>query len=191
MALEVLSHYSDKNLKYDGSQLRSLFGYTEFGIEGDSVCGWRGPCNVRLDHMVDSEDKVQGLSIESDEMLHVIVELFHWQIHGGVVVQRLLSEQVKTLLLELTNESYTDFERRGDDLYFKQGKLNVSIATSSTHSVLIHYGINVTNKGTPIKTSSLEDFKVDVDSFAKKLLVNMSAELTSIERATRKVFGVN
>ena len=66
----------------------------------------------------------------------------------------------------------------------------MSIATQGPTSCLIHYGINVSNLGTPLKTSALEDFSVDPVEFAGELQVHLARELDSIERATRKVFGV-
>ena len=79
-------------------------------------------------------------------------------------------------------------ERRGDDLYVENRKLNISIATCSANSILLHFGINVTNEGTPVETSALSDFGIqDASKFSELLLHRILKEVQSQIRATQKV----
>ena len=81
-----------------------------------------------------------------------------------------------------------ELQRKGDDLYWQEGKLNVSIATSCHRSFLIHFGVNVSNAGTPVKTSALEDFAVqDPQKFSVNFMKKVVAEVESQIRATKKV----
>ncbi|MCL5046252.1 MAG: DUF366 family protein, partial [Actinobacteria bacterium] len=43
-------------IKYDGRQLSSLWAFRNFGIQGDSIVAFRGPCHVELTEMVDLAD---------------------------------------------------------------------------------------------------------------------------------------
>ncbi|MEK6556365.1 MAG: DUF366 family protein, partial [Bdellovibrionota bacterium] len=36
----------EKEFKYDGTQLASLFNYLNYGIVGDSIVSWIGPCDI-------------------------------------------------------------------------------------------------------------------------------------------------
>ena len=46
-------------LDYDGSQISSLWAYNNFGVQDDSVVVFRGVCDVKIEHMIDLEDKGQ------------------------------------------------------------------------------------------------------------------------------------
>ena len=70
--------FIDSKDRYDGSQLRSLFGYLDHGILGDSIICWQGPCAIPFDKMVDGEDLLEKSKIEGSMMLHFIIEKFHF-----------------------------------------------------------------------------------------------------------------
>jgi len=177
--------FSEKSLTYDGSQLRSLYNYLEHDLLGDSILAWRGPCHVSLDHMVDGEDLRARSKIIGDDMVHFLMEFFHQKLVVGVALQRLLSTIVKEIVEE--REPAFRFKRKGDDLYHDGGKFNISIATASPVSVLIHYAVNVVNRGTPVKTVSLEDFNFPPMEFIHEVLRRFSDEWKNIQRATCKV----
>lgn len=174
---------------YDGTQLRSLFGYLEHGILGDSVVSWIGPCSISFDHMVDGEDLLAGETIAGDRMVHFIIERFNTQLFGAVALQRLFA----AICLEIFREHVKDsevaaqFRREGDDLYFGPGKMSISIATVSPNSSLIHFAVNCTNEGTPVRTASLEDIDMDPEDFARQAMKRLTAEVGSITEATMKV----
>ncbi|MGZ3782751.1 MAG: DUF366 family protein, partial [Pseudobdellovibrionaceae bacterium] len=46
----------------------------------------------------------------------------------------------------------------------------ISIATKSPVSVMVHFAMNITNKGTPVKTLSLQDLKLEPKNVAEDLI---------------------
>jgi uncharacterized protein len=189
---KMKSLFIDRDFAYDGSQLRSLFAYLDHKVQGNSVVSWIGPCRISVDHMVDGEDLLEGARIEGDRMVHFIVELFHTPLFAAVSVQRLFA----SICLDLIREKFvtsvsSSLRREGDDLYFDagqgEGKLSISIATATPVSSLIHFAVNCTNEGTPVKTASLGDLGIEPREFAKEAMDRLVMELTSIEAATVKV----
>ena len=156
-----------QNIKYDGTQLRSLYNYLEHDLQGDSIIAFIGPCEVSLNDMVDGEDKKENAEICSDEMLHFIIEVFHQNLFSAVALQRIMADLAITEIEKLTldPEIVQSLRRSGDDIYLydtaESKKLSISIATSSPMSQLIHFAINTTTEGTPVPSVSLEELKVD------------------------------
>lgn len=175
--------YIEKTIRYDGAQLKSLYAYVNHRIHGDSIIAFSGPCDVSLDHMIDAEDFVVNAKIQSNKMLHFIVEIFNHNLTTAVSLQRLLVTVVQALLLEKGHY----LTRDGDDLYFEKNKLSVSIASRSAISAMIHLGINIENEGTPVPTCSLKDFAIEPVAFADEVLKRFSTEYDSIIGATQKV----
>lgn len=171
--------------KYDGSQLRPLFCYENFNLKGDAVLSFIAPTDVTLAHMVDYEDKIDKSKICGDKMLHFIIEFFPANLSTGVMAQRLLASIIKDLILEKAPKA--KLSRKGDDIYVGSGKLSISIASVSAVSTLIHFAINITNSGTPVKTSCLEDLKIKPDTFAKEVLEAFATEFEDVMWATTKV----
>jgi hypothetical protein len=182
----------DQSFKYDGSQLRSLYAYMNHGLRGDSIVAWAGACDVTPDHMVDGEDLRAKAAIRGDEMVHFIIEKFDCSLLAAVALQRLLATIVKDVLIELAEDKKMaiDLRRDGDDLFFGERKLSISIATVSPVSALIHFAVNVVNEGTPVPTLALEDFRVKSKAFADLVMKRFTAEMASAEEATQKVFWV-
>lgn len=191
--------FIDETFVYDGTQLRSLYAYLEHGILGDSAVAWVGPCHLKADKIVDAEDLRQNSKIEADEMLHFIVEAFDVSLFSMASLQRLMGSLVQDFIFAKTGVSLV---RYGDDLYKMQTqspdldqkpvknidlKLNISIATKSPTSALMHFGINVSTQGTPIKTLSLRDLDLEVKSSALVLLARLQAEFEGLRKATQKV----
>ncbi len=182
----------DDQASYDGTQLRSLFAYLDHGILGDSILAWIGPCHVSFDHMVDGEDLRDQSEIRGSRMVHFIIEKFGASLAETVAIQRLLSSIAKDVLLEMAGpQRASGIRRSGDDLYLLmpdgEGKLSISIATVSPVSGLIHFAVNVSNEGTPVKTAALEDLRISGKPFAEAILQSFSAEMTTIKEATCKV----
>jgi hypothetical protein len=180
--------WSDNIEIYNGKQLRSLWAYMNFGLLGDSIVAWRGPCNVPLTHMVDGEDARERSEIRGSDMVHFIVEIFGRDLYAAVALQRLLTTHAQMILLRRCPG--LQLVRTGDDLYDMERKLSISVATASPVSSLIHFAVNVSNEGTPVPTFSLEELKVNPEEFATELMAQFSEECTSIQQATCKVFGV-
>lgn len=182
-----------KRILYDGSQLRSLYAYQNYGIMGDSILIWRGPCDVSPEFMVDGEDKREDALIAGHDMIHLIIEKFGEGLGFAVAMQRLIAAVVKDeveALVRVKSINRKKLFRDGDDIYYGNKKFSISIATVSPVSALIHFAINVTNEGTPVKTCALSDFAINPDIFAERVLKRVQAEMLSLFKATTKVFWV-
>jgi hypothetical protein len=171
-------------IKYDGTQLSSLYAYLSHGVQGDSVIAFEGPCDVSFEHMVDGEDLLEKSAIQGSHMLHFIFEVFDRELVSGIFLQRLFASLVADQVFKETGKRLI---RDGDDLFFGKKKLSISIATKTPVSVVIHFAMNVSNKGTPVETLSLEDLKIKPQAFAKSLLDQISREYESILTARLKV----
>jgi len=181
--------FIERGEKYDGSQLVSLRSYLKHKILGDSIVAWIGACDIPFEHMVDGEDLNAGAAIRGDRMVHFIVEKFDSSLLAAVSLQRLLASIVRDYLAEKAGEEElaATLYRDGDDIYAGKAKLSISIATQSPVSSLIHFAVNITNKGTPVKTLSLEDLDIDPKKFANDVMKRFAAEVDTIKEATMKV----
>lgn len=181
--------FIENELAYDGTQLRSLYAYLGHGVLGDSIVAWVGPCNIEFEHMVDGEDLLQKAKICGDRMLHFIIEIFQSNLFSGVALQRLLASQIKDHLQNSATGLVGKglMTRDGDDLYFDGKKLSISIATQSPTSTLVHFAVNITNEGTPVKTLSLEDLQVNHKEFALQVMTRFANEYQDMVLATQKV----
>jgi hypothetical protein len=158
----------EPGLKYDGSQIKPMWAFQNFGVKGSSIVNWIGPMDIKSDELVDYED--MGLEIKSDEMIHFIVEHFDVQPADMRLCyhrQRILVMIVQDLLDEIGIKTH----RKGDDLYCDDGKLTVSVASCSVSSMKIHFAMNLTTTGTPknVKTTGLLECsgELDMDMISK------------------------
>ena len=167
----------------------SLWGYLQYKVLGDSIISWIGPCDISFEHMVDGEDLLQNAEIRGDRMLHFIIEKFDSTLFAAVGIQRLLTSITKDQLQALAKnqELSQTLSRAGDDIFAGDRKLSISIATQSPLSSLIHFAVNISNSGTPVKTLSLEDLGVDPKEFSEKLMAAFCREILEIREATQKV----
>ena len=180
--------FIDEDIKYEGFQLSPHWIYKNFKIQGDATVAFIGECDVKLNEMVDIEDVINNESIYSKLMLSFISEQFNIGLVEGVLRQRLMITTIKEVL-----EAHGIIVKRdGDDLFFNDKKLSVSIATKSATSVLIHTGLNIISSGAPVKASGLsEDIGLtDIKKFAHEVLDRYQKELYDIIQATTKVRGV-
>ncbi len=180
--------FIEQEIKYEGFQLAPHWIYKNFKIQGDATVAFIGECDVKLDEMVDIEDVINNEPIYSRAMLSFISEQFNIGLVEGVLRQRLMICTIK----EALEKRGIKITRNGDDLFFDNKKLTVSIATKSATSVLIHTGINIISSGAPVKASGLtEDIGIrDIKEFALEVLNNYSTELQDIVQASTKVRGV-
>lgn len=167
--------------------MRSHWIYQTFDLQGDAIVAFSGPVEVKIESMVDMADRRDGLFISGDNMLHFIYESFGADLDRAVHLQKLLVLLAFELLKEELGERVS---RNGDDIFLDGGKMTVSIATVSMVSCLIHFGMNISNEGTPLKTGAFEDCSIDSHEFAKTLLTRLTNELSSMSLATSKVRGV-
>ena len=180
--------FIDNEIKYEGWQLCPQWIYKNFKLQGDAIVAFVGECEVKLTEMVDIEDVINNEPIYSKLMLSFISEQFNVGLVEGVFRQRLLICKIKEAL-EKRGFSVT---RDGDDLFFDNKKLTVSIATKSATSILIHTGVNIISEGAPIKASGLQsDMKIsDIKNLAQEIMVQYSEEIDDIVMASTKVRGV-
>ena len=178
----------EQEIKYEGWQLSPHWIYKNFKIQGDATVAFIGECEVNLTEMVDIEDVINDEPIYSKSMLSFISEQFNVGLVEGVFRQRLLICIIK----EVLEKRGFKITRNGDDLFYEDKKLTVSIATKSINSILIHTGINIDSTNAPVKASGLtsELGITDIKELAQEILTNYSEEINDIIMASTKVRGV-
>ena len=179
---------TDRHIEYTGHQLRSLWLYDTFGIAGDAIAAFVGPCDVPTDALVDNEDRRAGDTIRAALMLHLIIEHFDRDLLRTVFRQRLLIAIIKDLLQQAAD--IPALRRSGDDIFCAGEKLTVSVATISPVSTLIHTGINIDPSGAPVPACGLQNLAIDHLDFADRLTAAYVAEIDSAAHARTKVRGV-
>jgi len=184
----MLTKFIEEEITYTGRELASHFAYRRFGLLGDSIVAFCGPCDLPVERMADVEDLLADAPIRSDRMLHLIVEHFGASLETAILRQRLLI----CLIAERLNRpgEAVRVVRRGDDLYAGEGKLSVSIAVQSPVSAMIHTGLNVVTEGTPVETAGLSELGVAPEGLAAEILAGYAAEIDGMARARCKVRGV-
>ena len=182
------SKFIAETITYTGDQLRSHWAYENFDIQGDSIVAFVGPCDVAPDKMVDLADRKDRKSIYSEEMLHLIVEHFDLDLEKTLLKQKLLI----AILMEKLNHRLKSFvvHRLGDDLFEEDKKLSVSIATLTPVSTMIHVGINVLSRNTPVKTKGLKEYGIDPQELAEAVMNQYMVEMRTLFLARSKVKGV-
>jgi len=183
-------HWLQDSLTYDGTQLRPHWAFRRFGLQGDSILAFRGPCRVELDHMVDLQDMMDQAPIFSPDMLHFIVEHFDTDLYRGVLRQRLLMALIGEILAERAERP---LYRRGDDLFTGGRKLSVSIATVSPVSTLIHTGLNLRTEGVPVPAAGLLEMgwkDGEIPELAVRIARSYAEEMQGVDLARCKVRGV-
>jgi hypothetical protein len=184
----MISAFLPKKIKYTGRQLASLWAYKNFGLLGDSIVAFIGPCNIPFNLMADVEDVRGKHKIYSSLMLHFIVEHFDCDLEKAVLRQRMLAGIVKEALED--SHRLHRLKRKGDDLYDGDKKLSISIATASPVSTMIHFAVNIETKRTPVKAAGLNDYKVSPKQFAIKVMESYTEEMQSVKQARCKVYPV-
>lgn len=170
---------------YTGEQMRSNFAYTTYGIVGDSIIAFCGPCDVKLKEMVDIEDLKAGKAIYSEYMLHFIIEHYETDSEKIVLRQLLLTSLVKDAINEIKGKNLV--RRVNSDLFDEDAKLSISVATVSPLSSLIHFGINITSTNTPVKTKGLKDYDIEPHEFANIIMDRYIKEIDKINLNRCKV----
>ncbi|MGI6493124.1 MAG: DUF366 family protein [Pelotomaculum sp.] len=185
----MLQRFLPDIITYDGTQLSSHWAFRTQGILGDSIVSFQGPCRVMLAEMVDLEDVRKNAPIFSHNMLHFIVEHFDTDLEKMILRQRMLMAIIKDVLMEKHGAKLI---RNGDDLYEGDKKLSVSIATLTPVSTMVHTGLNIVSKDTPVKTVSLKDLGIkdeDIEPLGNLICSRYSAEIKEISLARCKVRG--
>jgi len=178
----------EQEIPYTGRELASHWAFRSFGLLGDSMVAFAGPCDVGTDRMADLVDVKADAPIWSERMLHFIVEHFGCGLETAILRQRLLI----CIIQEILNGGFKAqiIRRKGDDLYEGDAKLSVSIAVQSPVSCMIHVGLNIESRGTPVKTMGLNDLGVEPRALAKDVMAGYLDELEGMTEARCKVRGV-
>ncbi len=185
-------HFIDEPTPYTGDELSNHWIYKNFGILGDAVVSFVGPCDVSQGRMVDLEDVLNDDFIYSTQMLHFIVEMFGLTLQDGVLLQRLFSSMIHDKINTELNR-YA-IKRRGDDLFYQdRQKLSVSICTVSPTSILIHTGLNVEAVGAPVEAAGLtSELGIQgIKSLAMSCMRTLADEWEDIKRCCCKVRAVH
>ena len=176
-------------ITYDGTQLSSHWAYRNYGVLGDSILCFQGPCRVALPEMVDLQDVLGNSPIYSEQMLHFIAEHFDLDLETTILRQRLLIATLKDLVAERCEAR---IRRSGDDLFVGERKLTVSIATLTPVSTMIHTGINVTGKNAPVPAIGLAELgliETGITEVGQALCRAYAQEYEQIKLARCKVRG--
>ena len=174
-----------EEMTYTGEQLASHWAYRRYNLLGDSAIAFIGPCDVRPEHMKDLEDVKAASKIYSERMAHFIVEHFDADLGRAILRQHLLIAIMADLLNARLGEPRV--RREGSDLYDGAHKATVSIASISPVSALIHAGINISSRNTPVPTRGLADFGIDPRAFAADVLKAYADDCAAAERSRCKV----
>jgi hypothetical protein len=170
-------------IPYTGRELRSGWVRGQTGLEGDAAAAFVGPCRVENEDLADLDDARAGEFIRAASMAHVIVEHPACDLETAVLRQRLLV----CMLCEVLEERGCSVRRRGDDVFFDNRKLTVSIAAPGPGCALIHLGINVDPGGAPVPAVGLAEMDIDATGLLADLLERYRKEDESIRHATTKV----
>lgn len=180
-----------EEIPYTGEELAGHWIYKNFGILGNAVVAFVGPCQVDQANMVDLEDVLNDDFIYSQRMLNFIVEIFGISLQEGVMMQRLFTSTIQDKINNLLSDAH--IKRRGDDLFYQDTqKLSVSICTVSPTSILIHTGINIDATGAPVEAAGLtsELAMQEIEPFAMACMRTLSEEWQDIQLSCCKVRAV-
>lgn len=185
-----IKHVSNSQVDYTGEQLRPHWIYENHDLLGDAMVSFVGKADVNIKHMVDLADVKESAFIYSSKMLHFIVEHFGMSVKEAILRQRLIICIIQSKINEFLGDNC--ISRDGDDLYFEDKKLSVSIATVSPVSALIHIGLNVESREAPVKAAGLlSELNIkDINSFALEIMKFYTNENKQINDAACKVKAV-
>jgi len=184
--MKILKIYDN----YDGSQINPFWARKKFGISEDNIVVMKGSMNVKFENMIDLDDLRDHKAIKTDNAIHFLIEHYDSKdIRLAYYRQRLFCIAVEEIL---KNNYNINVERKGSDLYVEGKKLSVSIATVG-ETQKIHFGINLTVKGTPseVKTIALENFECfadnkEIEKFTDDILNKYIFDVEKIERDIKK-----
>ncbi|MBI2932673.1 MAG: DUF366 family protein [Planctomycetes bacterium] len=185
----VRTFFLGRVLRYDGSQIDSLWAYREHGVQGDSLVAWIGPCAIPVRHMIDLEDVRARSVIRGPKMIHFIAEHFDTppDLEKAVLRQRVFATLARDAF---ESASRRRVRREGDDLFDGEAKLSISIACATPVSVKFHFGINVRRAtGVGVKTAGLDQYGIDAARFARDLLIRYEKEMEGVVDARTRARG--
>jgi len=185
--MPTLQQFFDPNERpYE--KLYPHFARREYGLRGDAIVAFVGPCRVCGDELVDWEDRLAGDFIAAASMLHFVAEHFGVSLREAVLRQRLLASLVRDAVGEAAPDVST--RRDGDDIFVGERKLSVSIATVSLTSAVIHFGVNVDAAGAPVPAIGLRELGIDPTALGRSVMERYAREDALVADAVTKVRGL-
>jgi hypothetical protein len=185
--MELKYKFIKHRIPYTGRELSSHWIYRNFNLRGSALVAFTGPARVK-EHLVDMVDRKKNREIRSPLMLHFISEYFDMDLEKTILRQRLF---ISLLAQEINRVSKKYIvERRGNDLYVKDRKLSVAIATLTPVSCVFHTGINIKSTGAPVKIIGLRGLSISPKSLADKMFRLYSSELKAVTMSRAKVRAV-
>lgn len=180
--------FCEENIKYTGKELSPHWIMTKFRLVGDSVVSFVGEVDVPIENMVDVEDRINNEPIYSTSMLNFIIEHFGYTLKEISMAQLLLI----TAIREVFFENYgIVLKRSGDDLFYDDRKLSVSIATKSITSGLIHTALNIDSTNAPVNASDINEMGInDIKTLAIEIMHKYSDNIEKVNYSVTKVRGV-
>lgn len=190
--MQIQSRLIPEQMPYTGPELRPHFLLQKWQLRGSALAAFIGPCEVKTEHLVDWEDRLENDFIRSKLMVHFLGEFFGITLSEGVLFQRLFMAIAGD---EIARTTGVDISRSGDDLFWidadgVQRKLSVSIVTASPVSVLLHAGINLDATGAPVEAAGLFDLGMgghEIHELIRRVLGLFEEEVRSVEWACAKV----
>uniref|UniRef100_A9A9H0 DUF366 family protein n=1 Tax=Methanococcus maripaludis (strain C6 / ATCC BAA-1332) TaxID=444158 RepID=A9A9H0_METM6 len=176
---------------YSGEEIEPLWAFKTFDVQKDSIVGFIGPMNVKIENMKDlkdvKEEKDIAIPIQSSEAINFIVEHFdNPDLKMTYLRQRILVLIAKDVI---ENHSNLKLKKSGDDLYLDEKKLSVCIACRGISSGKIHLGINIKSDSVPPHVSAigLEDMEIEnAFEIMEEIAIEYAKEMSKIEKDIRK-----
>lgn len=185
--MKITHKHIDKIFEYDGSQINPSWAFNEFGIYESSIITWIGPVNIMPDNLKDFADV--GLEIKSNKMVNFICEFFDCQ-PANMRIAYLRQRLLVMIFREILFEKGINTKRVGDDIYFNDRKLSISIASVSLSSMKIHFAFNLEDKGTPddIDTIGILDIdsEINLNELIEEIVNRFMDEIQTIEKDISK-----
>ncbi|AEK20515.1 hypothetical protein GYY_08310 [Methanococcus maripaludis X1] len=176
---------------YTGKEIEPLWAFNTFDVQKDSIVGFIGPMNVKIENMKDlkdvKEEKDVEIPIQSSEAINFIVEHFdNPDLKMTYLRQRILVSTAKEVI---ENHSNLKLKKSGDDLYFNDKKLSVCIACRGISSGKIHLGINIKSDGVPPHVSAVGLHDMGIENtfeIMEEIAEIYAKEMSKIEKDIRK-----
>lgn len=179
-------------LTYTGRELTSHWIYRNFNLQGDALVAFVGPAQVK-ESLVDMVDRKKNREIRSSLMLHFISEYFDMALEKTILRERLFISLLSQEINRVSKKYIV--ERRGNDLYVRDKKLSVAIATLTPVSSIFHVGLNIISSGTApgpwcgVKLIGLRELSISARTLADKVAKLYRHELEDVLISRSKVRG--
>jgi hypothetical protein len=182
------SLFIKEEILFTGEQLISYWAYTRYDVPGDSILAFIGPCRIDEKYIVGIDHFKKKTQIQSERMLHFLVEHFDLDLEKAILRQKLLVDIVKDKLNHRLKGDV--LQRWGDDLFDTDYKLTVSAMVRTPVSTKIHLGINVSSQNTPVKAKGLNDYGIDPNDISQAVMDQYRLDMRLISEKLWKIRSI-